>query len=223
MTQRIATCPNCGAKIIFKWSSSVQTVCEYCKSVLVRTDVDLKKVGQVADLPPDISPIQLNTEGNYRNNAFVVIGRIIYQYDQGGWNEWHLMMNDGTSGWLSDAQEEYAVSFPVVGPATGTAISSTAGQKLPAESQLQIGQTYSWNGATYTVSVITQAHFRGVEGELPFQYWNKDDVTFADLRSSSRKFATLDYSDTEPVLYLGDLVEFEDLKLKNLRQFEGWS
>jgi len=223
MTQRIATCPNCGAKIIFKWSSSVQTVCEYCKSVLVRTEVDLKKVGQVADLPPDISPIQLNTEGNYRNNAFVVIGRIIYQYDQGGWNEWHLMMNDGTSGWLSDAQEEYAVSFPVIGPATGTAISSTSGQKLPAESQLQIGQTYSWNGATYTVSVITQAHFRGVEGELPFQYWNKDDVTFADLRSSSRKCATLDYSDTEPVLYLGDLVEFEDLKLKNLRQFEGWS
>jgi len=215
MTQPIATCPNCGAKIIFKWSSSVQTVCGYCKSVLVRSDVDLKKVGQVADLPPDISPIQLNAEGNYRNKAFVVIGRILYQYDQGGWNEWHLMMNDGTSGWLSDAQEEYAISFAATG--------STTGQKLPAESQVQIGQTYSWNGANYTVSVITQAHFRGVEGELPFQYWDKDDVAFADLRSSSRKFATLDYSDIEPVLYLGELVEFDDLKLKNLRQFEGWS
>jgi Domain of unknown function (DUF4178) len=215
MTQPIATCPNCGAKIIFKWSSSVQTVCEYCKSVLVRSDVDLKKVGQVADLPPDISPIQLNAEGNYRNKAFVVIGRILYQYDQGGWNEWHLMMNDGTSGWLSDAQEEYAISFAATG--------STTGQKLPTESQVQIGQTYSWNGANYTVSVITQAHFRGVEGELPFQYWDRDDVAFADLRSSSRKFATLDYSDIEPVLYLGELVEFDDLKLKNLRQFEGWS
>ena len=193
----------------------MQTVCEYCKSVLVRGDVDLKRVGQVADLPPDISPIQLNTEGNYRNQAFVVIGRILYQYDQGGWNEWHLMMNDGTSGWLSDAQEEYAVSFPATG--------STTGQKLPVESQLKIGRIYSWNGATYTVSVITQAHFRGVEGELPFQYWDKDDVIFADLRSSSRKFATLDYSDAEPVLYLGELVESDDLKLKNLRQFEGWS
>jgi len=215
MTQPTATCPNCGAKIVFKWSSSVQTVCEYCKSVLVRTDVDLRKVGQVADLPPDISPIQLNTEGNYRNKAFVVIGRIIYQYDQGGWNEWHLMMNDGTSAWLSDAQEEYAVSFSATG--------STAGQKLPSESELQIGQPYSWNGATYTLSVITRARFRGVQGELPFQYWNKDDVTFADLRSSSRRFATLDYSDAEAMLYLGELVEFEDLKLKNLRQFEGWS
>ncbi len=211
MTQPVASCPNCGAKIIFKWSSSVQTVCEYCKSVLVRSDVDLTKVGQVADLPPDISPIQLNTEGIYRNKAFVVIGRILYEYEQGGWNEWHLMMNDGTSVWLSDAQAEYAVSF------------AAKGQALPKESQLEVGQQFSWSGENYTLSVITAAHFRGVQGELPFQYWDKDEVVFADLRTSSRKFATLDYSDEEPSLYLGELVEFDDLKLKNLRQFEGWS
>ena len=48
-------------------------------------------------------------------------------------------------------------------------------------------------------------------------------VTFADFRTESGKFATLDYSDTQPALYLGEFVEFEDLKLKNLRQFEGWS
>ena len=111
MTQPVANCPNCGAKIVFRWSSSVQTVCEYCKSILVRTDVDLKKVGQVADLPPDSSPIQINSEGRYGNKAFVVVGRILYEYDQGGWNEWHAMMNDGTSAWLSDGQSEYAVSF----------------------------------------------------------------------------------------------------------------
>jgi hypothetical protein len=211
MTQPVATCPNCGAKIVFQWSSSVQTVCQYCKSILVRTDVDLKRVGQVADLPPDISPIQLNTTGIFRNRCFVVIGRILYQYEQGGWNEWHLMMNDGASGWLSDAQEEYAVSF------------LTKDQKLPAESEVRVGQTYCWNEENYAVSVITQAHFCGVQGELPFPYWDKNDVAFADLRTTSRKFATLDFSDEQPSLYLGELVEFDDLKLKNLRQFEGWS
>lgn len=211
MTQPASTCPNCGAKIVFKWSSSVQTVCEYCKSVLVRTDIDLTKIGNMADLPPDVSPIQLNTEGIYKNKSFVVIGRILYEYDQGGWNEWHLMLNDGTHGWLSDSQEEYAVSF------------SSNERKLPTESQLQVGQQFSWNGENYTLSVITQAHFRGVQGELPFQYWEKGDVAFADLRSSNRKFATLDFSDAQPSLYLGEFVEFEDLKLKNLRQFEGWS
>jgi hypothetical protein len=211
MTRPAGTCPNCGAKIVFQWSSSVQTVCEYCKSVLVRTDVDLAEIGQVADLPPDISPIQLNTEGIYRNKAFVVIGRILYEYEQGGWNEWHFMMNDGTNGWLSDAQEEYGVSF------------AANGQKLPVESQLRAEQQFSWNGEMYTLSVITEAHFRGVQGELPFQYWDKDNVVFADLRTQSKKFATLDYSDAEPALYLGEFVELDELKLKNLRKFEGWS
>ncbi len=210
MTQPASNCPNCGAKIAFRWSSSVQTVCEYCKSILVRTDVDLKKVGQVADLPPDSSPIQINTEGIYRNKAFVVVGRILYEYDQGGWNEWHVMMNDGTNVWLSDAQNEYAVS------------SSAKAQNLPSAAQVQVGQEFTWSNQCYTVSVITPAHYRGVEGELPLQYWDKTDVTFVDLRTETGKFATLDYSDAEPSLYLGEFVEFDDLKLKNLRSFEGW-
>jgi Domain of unknown function (DUF4178) len=210
MTHPVANCPNCGAKIVFRWSSSVQTVCEYCKSILVRTDVDLKKVGQAADIPPDSSPIQLNAEGIYRNKAFVVVGRIVYEYDQGAWNEWHVMMNDGTSAWLSDAQQEYAVSF------------SSKSPNLPAAAKVEIGEQFTWDGQRYTVSVITPAHYRGVEGELPFQYWDKTDVTFIDLRNETGKFATLDYSDAVPALYLGEFVEFEQLKLKNLRSFEGW-
>lgn len=210
MTKPVANCPNCGAQIVFQWSSSVQTVCEYCKSILVRTDVDLKKVGVVADLPPDVSPIQLQTEGVYKNKSFVVIGRILYEYDQGGWNEWHVMMNDGSSAWLSDAQNEFAVT------------SSFNASNLPSSSALKVGQQFQWNGAAYTLSVITKAHYRGVQGELPFEYWDKDDVLFADFRTPTHQFATLDYSDPQPTLFLGEFVEFEGLKLKNLRQFEGW-
>jgi hypothetical protein len=211
MSQPTGTCPNCGAKIMFRWSSSVQTVCEYCKSILVRTDVDLRKVGQVADLPPDSSPIQIGTEGSYNHKAFTAIGRIIYEYEQGSWNEWHLMMNDGSSGWLSDAQDEYAVSFPA------------PGRKLPEVAQCQVGERFVWDNVGYTVSTTTTAHYRGVQGELPFQYWDKEDVVFVDLRSQTGKFATIDYSDEKPALYLGEMVEFESLALKNLRSFEGWS
>ena len=211
MTQPVSNCPNCGAKIVFQWSSSVQTVCQYCKSILVRTDVDLKKVGQVADLPPDSSPIQLNTEGIYRNKAFVVVGRILYEYDQGGWNEWHITMNDGTSAWLSDAQNEFAISFA----------SNTLWSCPPLTKSKSDSNTPGTIRAT-PLTVITPAHYRGVEGELPFQYWDKTDVTFADLRSQTGKFATLDFSDDQPALYLGEFVEFDDLKLKNLRSFEGW-
>jgi hypothetical protein len=119
-------------------------------------------------------------------------------------------MNDGTSAWLSDAQDEYAISI------------TASNQVLPAASQVQVGQQYVWNNQSYTVTVVTEAHYKGVEGELPFQYWDKTDVTFADLRSQTGKFATLDYSDERPALYLGEFVDFDDLKFKNLRQFEGW-
>lgn len=209
MTQPTATCPNCGAKITFRWSGSVQTLCEYCKSVLVRTDVDLEKVGQVADLPPNSSPVQIGTEGVYGKRAFVVIGRIAYEYDQGNWNEWHIVMNDGASAWLSDAQLEYAVTF------------AAPGQSLPQ--RCKVGQDYTWNNQPYTVSTITKAHYCGVEGELPFQYWDKSDVLFVDLMSHSNKFATIDYSENPPLLFLGESVDFDNLKLKNLRSFEGWS
>jgi hypothetical protein len=209
VTQPTANCPNCGAKITFRWSASVQTVCEYCKSILVRTDIDLQKVGKVADLPANSSPIQIGTEGVYGPHSFVAIGRIIYEYDQGNWNEWHLMMNNGTSGWLSDAQDEYAVTF------------SAPGRKMPKE--CRVGQDYTWDNNSYKVSTITKAHYRGVEGELPFQYWDKADVVFVDLMSYTGKFATIDYSDDQPVLYLGEFVDFDSLKLKNLRSFEGWS
>ncbi|HTS56716.1 MAG TPA: DUF4178 domain-containing protein, partial [Terriglobales bacterium] len=95
------------------------------------------------------------------------------------------------------------------------------GRTLPKE--CRVGQQYTWDKESYTVATITKAHYRGVEGELPFQYWDKVDVVFVDLMSQAGKFATIDYGDEDPALYLGESVPFDSLKLKNLRAFEGWS
>jgi hypothetical protein len=62
-----------------------------------------------------------------------------------------------------------------------------------------------------------------VQGELPFEYWNKQDEVFADLRTSGGDFATIDYSENPPLLFLGRSAEFDELHFKNLREFEGWS
>jgi hypothetical protein len=212
MSGPAANCPNCGAPVKFLWSSAVQTTCEFCHSILVRTDVDLKKVGEVADLPPDASPIQIGTEGAYQNKSFVVVGRIIYEYEQGGWNEWHIVFNDGSSAWLADAQLEYDLSWL-----------SNLPSKTPLPPSTSKGQEFQWNGKTYSVTSVTKAHYKGVQGELPFQYWDKSDLLFADLRTSTGDFGTIDYSENPPLLFLGRAVEFDDLHLKNLRDFEGWT
>jgi hypothetical protein len=212
MSAPVANCPNCGAPVTFRWSSAVQTTCEFCHSILVRTDVDLKKVGEVADLPADASPIQIGTEGVYQNKGFVVVGRIIYEYEQGGWNEWHVVFNDGSSGWLSDAQLEFDLS----------SLSNPA-QPLPAPETTYKGQTFEWQGKTYEVTSVTRARYKGVQGELPFEYWDKSELQYADLRTTGGDFATIDYSEHPPLLFLGRAVNFDDLHFKNLRLFEGWS
>jgi Domain of unknown function (DUF4178) len=208
-----ATCPNCGAAIEFLWPSAVQTTCGYCRSILVRHDVDLERVGTVGDLPPDSSPIQRGTRGRWRDRTFEVVGRIIYQYGRGGWNEWHLRFGDGTGGWLSDAQLEYAISTQVSGD-TST---------IPATGRLRPGQALAIAGVQYVVSTVTVARYRGVEGELPFEYWDKADVEFVDLRTPSGKFATIDYSEAPPLLFAGEFVPFESLRMVELRTFEGWT
>jgi len=209
MSQLAANCPNCGAPIAFRWSGAVQTTCEYCRAILVRRDVNLEKVGQVGDFPHEVSPIQIGTEGAYGNKAFQVVGRILYEYEDGGWNEWHVIFQDGTSGWLSDAQLEYTISFQ-----------SPLPEALPPENEIARARRFVWNGIAYQVTSVTRAHYRGVAGELPFEYWDKRDVVFADLRTADARFGTIDYSQEPPLLFLGMAVEFDDLHLKNLRQLE---
>jgi len=204
-------CPNCGAPVNFRWPGAVQTTCPFCRSILVRTDVDLKNVGRIAEPPRDSSPIQLGTEGQFDKRAFVVVGRIIYEYDQGGWNEWHIIYNDGQSGWLADAQLEYDVSFWTKPPGP-----------LPLPQQLHRDAILKVGAYTYSVTSITRAHYKSVEGELPFQYWDKHDVVFGDLRTTTGEFATIDYSEQPPLLFTGRAVDFDDLHLRNLREFEGW-
>jgi hypothetical protein len=213
MSRRIANCPNCGARIEFLWSSAVQTTCSFCKSILVRHDVDLEKVGVVGDLPPSASPIQLATQGIYRSTPFLVVGRILYEYMRGGWNEWHLRLDDGTGAWLSDAQAEYAVTRAV----------EDAGE-LPNAEALRVGQSLALAQQAFRVTTLTRARYRGVEGELPFEYWNKREVLFADLESPGEQFGTLDYSDGNdaPMLFIGEYQDFDELRLTNLREIEGW-
>jgi hypothetical protein len=211
MSQPTSNCPNCGAPVTFRWSSAVQTACPFCKSIIVRVDLVLTNVGVVADLPPDPSPIQLLTEGTYQNRKFQVTGRLVYEYEQGGWNEWHVVFSDGSSGWLSDAQLQYAMSFHV-----------PHGIALPTPAEISRGKRITHNNVEMEVATITRAKYKGFEGELPYPYYAIDQTVFADLRTSGSVFATIDYSDNPPLFFLGEWVDFDALQLKGLRQFEGW-
>jgi len=209
MSRAAASCPNCGADLRFTWSGSVQTVCGHCRSILVRRDLDLERVGEVSDPPPDTSPIQLGTTGRFEGRAFEVIGRLAYEYDGGSWSEWHLLFNDGKNGWLSDAQLRYAVYERVQEAAS-----------LPPQAEVAIGSRVSWQARHFEVTTITDARYRGTEGELPFESWDRSIERFVDFHGEGRAVATIDYSDETPVLYVGRAASFEELGLRNLRDVD---
>lgn len=205
------TCPNCGAPVHFRWAQAVQTTCAYCRSVLVRRDLDLERVGLQADFPVTGSPIQLGTAGKWRGQSFIVVGRLTYGWARGRWNEWHCLRADGSSAWLSDAQLEYAVT-----------VRATPRGPLPEPATVKVGDRYVWDDTTYVVANVLEAQYVGTEGELPFTTSARGSGLFIDLMSDDGAFATVDGSERPPALYLGEYVPFEQLALTSLRVFEGW-
>lgn len=204
-----ARCPSCGAPVEFKSAASILAVCDYCQSTLIRRGEDLEDLGKMAALIPDRSPLQRGAEGRWRGRHFGLIGRIQLRYEQGLWNEWHLLFDDGKSGWLSEAGGEFVISEP-----------QWLAESLPRFEELQPDARHLIDGRAYTVSNVETAECVAGEGELPFKVGAGYPAPVADLRDEQGRFATLDYSDdpARPLLFVGESVDFKSLAWANLRQ-----
>lgn len=204
-------CPHCGAPIRFKTSICLLAVCAHCSSLVRRKDLDVEKLGEVAQLQPDGSPLQLGSRGKHQGDAFEVVGRL--QMSTGGtiWNEWSIVFADGKQGWLGEAQGQYAVSFQAEAPGG-----------VPGHGKLRVGAKLELGGQVFRVRDLLQAEYLSAQGELPFRPPLGEKVPSADLVAPGRKFATLDYSEVKPLLFLGEYEEFDDLHFSGLREFEGW-
>jgi len=203
------SCPSCSAQVRFQSSISILAVCEHCRSTLIRRDLNVENLGVMAELKTDASPIQLGVEGRYSNVHFTVVGRIQLQHENGVWNEWHLLFDDTRSGWLGEAQGIYTVTFL-----------KEDKRDLPF-SGIRLGQDLKL-GLSRKVVNIEEARCIAGEGELPFKVDAGYEAPVVDLHGEGTAFGTLDYSESpdEPLIFLGEYVEFKDLQLKGLRRLE---
>lgn len=208
-----ANCPACGAPVVFKSSASFHCVCEFCRSTLVRHGGNLENLGRMADLIEDASPIRLGTEGRYRGAHFAVVGRIQLRYAAGVWNEWHVLFDDHRSGWLSDASGEYVVSFL-----------TPPGATLPGFAALMPNDELKLAGRDFIVTDLEEAMCVSGEGELPFAFGAGYPAQLVDLRADLRTtgeagsaFASIDYSETPPLFFVGESLPFAAFNFANLR------
>lgn len=204
MSARIANCPNCGGQVEFKAGASLITVCPYCSSMVARQGDDIGELeitGQVAPLMDLGSPLSLGLAGQHQGLGLRLIGRAQLDWGNGPWNEWYAAFDDGSWGWIAEAQGKVYLTRP------------TEAEVLPRFHQARVGLRFSAGGADLTVTERRRARLVAAEGELPFRGVPGSSYGYVDAEGPGGRFATIDYGDAEdaPTLFLGQQLSYQAL------------
>ncbi len=222
-----APCPGCGAPVNFLSAQSTHAVCGYCQSTVVRNGDTLARIGKMAELFDDHSPLQLQASGVWTagevKRPFTLVGRLQYKYGQGTWTEWHAVLVDGTFAFLSEDNGAYVFSKPIEAPAS-----------LPAASAFTVGSSVAISGKPYSVASNQTVALLSAQGELPRLPQLGKPFAMVELRSQGTNNAmgnttsgvglvegqvlSIDYSSQPPALSVGAAVLLEDLQLTGLRE-----
>ncbi|MBC5782718.1 DUF4178 domain-containing protein [Ramlibacter sp. USB13] len=208
-TQRsyTAPCPGCGAPVEFRSAQSAFAVCSYCRSTVARQGEVLSRIGKMAELFDNHSPLQLHARGVHEGRPFALVGRLQYRAPSGPWTEWHCLFEDGGTAWLAEDNGQYVLSFP-----------ASTQREVPQPSHFRIGATTAINGNSYQVASNEQVRLVAAEGELP--RLPAEGVPFAmlELRSAGNEVLSVDYGSTPPSLARGRPVALEELRFTGLRE-----
>ncbi|MDP9899772.1 DUF4178 domain-containing protein [Variovorax ginsengisoli] len=201
-----APCPGCGATVEFRSAQSTFAVCPYCQSTVVRQGDKLARVGKMAELFDDFSPLQLFATGTESGDDFTIVGRLQYRYAGGRWTEWMAAIDDDRSAVLSEDNGAYVFSRPVV-----------LDRPAPPAEQLRVGESVDFNGQTYTVSSSEQVTLAAAQGELPKLPAPGTPFAVVELRNDRGEVLSLDYGSQPPAASLGRSVQLDALSLEGLR------
>lgn len=205
------SCPSCGAEVVFQSTSSVFTVCKFCKSTLIRKDLNLESLGKMADLKDDATVFQIGTTGKYKGQ-FMLLGRVRCSWDDGFWNEWFVRYDDGREAWLAEAQGFLMLSTPV-----------ESKPALPTVDKISPGVIVTIGKIDYQVDDVKKITYSFAEGELPFRAPQGYSATSIDLRHGENDFASLSFGGDGAVdVFVGVYLEFDQLHFDNLKAVDGW-
>ena len=211
-TQRAyrAPCPGCGAPVEFRSAQSAYAVCPYCQSTVVRDGGVLSRIGKMAELFDDHSPLQLMASGRItldgKELSFTLIGRLQYKTEAGIWTEWVAFLQDGELATLSEDNGAYVF--------TRTA---SLAQPLPEASTLRPGSSISWGGTLWSVAFSGQAQLLSAQGELPKLPPLGEPFDLIELRSSDGEVLSIDTGHQPPSVDRGRAVLLDELKLQGLK------
>ncbi len=201
-----AACPGCGAPVEFKFAQSTHAVCGYCQSTVVRSGEVLKRIGKMAELFDDHSPLQLGASGTYKGRAFTLVGRLQFKGSTGVWAEWEALCTDGTLLNLAEDNGAY-----VMARALDTA------REAPAAEHFRLGATTAVNGKPATVTLNDSVALISAQGELPKLPPLGQPFAVVELRTQEQQVISIEYSSTPPRWSVGEAVALADLAMSGLK------
>ena len=201
----------------FRSAQSTHAVCGFCKSTVVRTGDVLARIGKMAELFEDFSPLQLQTSGTYQAKKFTLVGRLQYRYGDGTWTEWYAVFDgpEENVGYLSEDNGAFVFTLP-----------AALQREVPSADQLRVGATTAIDGKSFSVASVQTVALMSAQGELPRLPALGESFSIVELRSADGEVFSIDYGAVAsggsgdggmPSLSRGKAVQLDDLQLTGLK------
>jgi ribosomal protein L37AE/L43A len=202
-----APCPGCGAPVEFRGAQSAFAVCSYCQSTVVRQGDVLSRVGKMAELFDDHSPLQLQASGVWEGRSFTLVGRLQFKSASGTWTEWNAVFDDASNATLGEDNGSYVFSR-----------AAPMARAVPEAARFRVGATTAVGGKSFSVAASDQVALLSAQGEVPRLPALGQPFAVVELRSADGEVLSIEYDGEPPSVSRGRAVLLETLQLTGLRE-----
>ena len=193
-------CPTCGAPFRIKNRFVKAVTCEFCGHVALYDGVRLDPTGRTASLSQIPSPLYLDATGRLGSEDFRVLGRLVYEYAGGVWQEWFLALDGDGRAWLEEDEGQFTLLEKQ--PLTGA----------PPFESVRVGERLRLAGRDVTVNEVGEATIVSAEGQFGTEILPGEAVGYVDAATDGEEVG-LEYGEREVELFVGRPVPREALSV----------
>jgi hypothetical protein len=202
VNSRHVKCPSCGAEKEIHNPGVVTVVCEYCGTAIFWDDEKVLSAGRQAILPEGFSRLYRGATGKLKGVGFRVLGRVRYSFGKGFWDEWFVEIEDGSTGWLTEDNHEFAIQ------------QEKKRLTLPDMANLVPGRFVMVDGIKFYIQEIGEAECTGMEGDLPIKIQTGEKYRYADGSSPDGRYVIgIEFDDDPPSVFTGKWLDYQDISM----------
>ena len=207
-------CKSCNNFLLVKSNRTDLLVCDRCQDLYRTLYATIHPEGK-SYVPEDLTLLQLETTGVFGDKMFRIIGRKRLQLEGGFYrNDWFLMFNDNSTGWLYESLGSYTIAADKFEPLNYDQV-----KNIEVAHQF----TLPVSGKTYYVERMEKVKNVEFEGELPFDWDFKKQGLIIETIDENNDVCFFELIGKTQALYTeGQRVQFEHINFLNTREANEW-